>query len=389
MTANLKWLNFVFLALILLLSGSLGTQANGQTNGTQEGIQESTKEDAQDAAQDAALAKSLEIVASVEESLNFGGWGKMLTASIRGLINPQCLNLCVTGVCTYLQCSPVGCRIVTRPHLRHRLPDLVVTAWSGHGHPLFGLKQVLAQWAKLWQISHGGGTRQFFDIGGGSDVSGRRRRFVEADVIGNPFLALLPNVVCKPSGFPLRVHYSSVLDHFLWRSGLTDLYEVGQRYFGDAEQRSNAWIEIFPNGGQSIGNPNHPNHPTKASWGSLLPRIGFISAVSTKKSLAVAALRALDVAEQAGGLHLRLPISQGDLSTGMRAEVVRSDAWESDCWQNVDSPEKGCLSLADSLEAITGGSTSTSWLRWTEYTCCPDGVGQYLGTVPLPSPICL
>lgn len=58
----------------------------------------------------------------------------------KAVASPNCLNYCFTGVCIFLQCTPLGCTIRTSPKVEHYNPDLVVSAYNleidgGSGNP--------------------------------------------------------------------------------------------------------------------------------------------------------------------------------------------------------------------------------------------------------------
>lgn len=48
----------------------------------------------------------------------------------KAVASPQCLNYCFTGVCFFLQCTPLGCTVRTSPKIEHYNPDLVVSVYN-------------------------------------------------------------------------------------------------------------------------------------------------------------------------------------------------------------------------------------------------------------------
>ena len=277
---------------------------------------------------------------------------KLARAFAKGLNNPGCLRYCITGLCLYLKCTPLGCTVDARPRIRHRLPDLIVSSWSGGGHPWRELRAPMRLLADELRLSHGSGV-------GKSAAHGRGAAFREADVLANPVVSVPLPGLCKARTRAWQPHYSSLLDAALWRSGLSELLHPES---WDLRQ----W---------NLGTDDH-------RFGSLFPRKGFGHYASADRGALVTAQRALDIAET-GGMHLRWPPpTGGGRRPPGRAGRVRSD----NCWQQIHPVlQSGCT-----VAALPAGQQATgyAWQLWTEYQCCPQAAGKLLKVVDF-EPVCL
>ena len=193
-------------------------------------------------------------------------------AGVKGLLNPDCSRYCITGVCLWLQCDFLLCKVLPTFRVRHRWPDLLVSSWDQRGHPLREIQPLVDGWKRLREWSSGGG-------GDGSARRAASAHFLEADVLGSPLAAVDLPGFCEPSPQPFRPYYASLQDVDLWRGrgGLIQAYLGEENNDGDRE---------FTAQGRS--------------WGRLFPRTGFVDApLDPQGAAALAAHRALDIV--AGG----------------------------------------------------------------------------------------
>lgn len=52
---------------------------------------------------------------------------------IASSLSPQCLEYKVVGICYWLLCTALGCKVKTSTKVRHYVPDAVVSAYSNTG----------------------------------------------------------------------------------------------------------------------------------------------------------------------------------------------------------------------------------------------------------------
>ena len=259
------------------------------------------------------------------------------TFNANDLLDPafssNCLDYCVDGVCWWLKCSFWGCSINTTPHIKHNLPDFVVSSYNNAKENPFDEVRAL----DVTNLS--GGNQKTQNNGA--------LKFKETSVIGNPIAYVMgqQRYFCKSNTNPYQPYYLSTVDHYLWRSGLTELIYPS------------SWIP----GTNEVGSRFY-------SWGSIYPRKGFIEQANDIKTAAVTAARALDIVTK-GGAHIYYP-SAGDFK-------------ENGKWQMI-SPEKenSCTVFGDKEPELNklDNNGQYAWTAWRNYNCCIPGRGWHIGT---------
>ena len=223
----------------------------------------------------------------------------------------QCLDYKILPnpcIYMYLSCSlfgGCGIKFTARDRIRHKLPDLVVSAFRKPGNTPW--KEIRATESVVaMQIFRSDPIRMAF---GGKPMDGaehentlvslglhqtkNNQRFNETNVIGSPAAAVIRNTLkytvpsimggpflCKSTVKPLFPYLMSEIDAIAWRkaelNSHPDAYIPGKREIGSLSMSN------------LLGN----------TWGKVYPRIGFVIQTEPAKAAAVAAQRAIDITLQ-------------------------------------------------------------------------------------------
>ncbi len=263
---------------------------------------------------------------------------KSFTAAdlVEPAFSSDCLDYCIDGVCWWLKCSFWGCYINTTPHIKHNLPDFVVSSYRNTRYNPFTEVKALDNITTA-------------NITGGDQTTQNRGalKFKEATVIGNPVAYTMSQqrYFCNSNINPYQPYYVSATDQYLWRSGLTELIYPS------------TWIPGMNEVGSVLN-----------SWGSIYPRKGFIEQENDIKAAAVIAARALDIVSS-GGAHIYYPSSSDFKSDGK--------------WQMV-SPyqENSCTAFGNDNPQLNklDKDGQYAWTAWSKYNCCIPGEGRHIGT---------
>lgn len=296
----------------------------------------------------------------------------------------DCMDYCITGTCSWLKCSWKGCKVRVSMRVRHRVPDLIVSAYSEVGENPWdefraiygGVQKSVAQEVVSWIGSSA-------DVGGGEAVTTSEQEtksevastvFREVDVVGNwfDFSKIAGDIYCGTNTTPFVPHYSSAVDAYLWRTGLTDILHT---------------LDIFT---EVIG------IPYIKEWGSVYWRTGFIKQMNPAKTNAVLAFRAAHIATRTNQGRV-YNSATGTPSSGHRyyqiPAPIEVDGSDDSLWQMV-SPKKDntCYIFDDIAEnedinesnwadgRWEKNNSSAVYKLWRKYECCKDR-GHYLFTV--------
>lgn len=306
-------------------------------------------------------------------------------------LNKDCINYCIVGICYFLFCTPVGCKINTSARISHYLPDLVVSVydepdenpWTEY-REMMGNAEVATQEGILSSIS-------------GSDVSGgnlmpanenvnNQLRFKEASVVGNPFITIAQeeysgSYLCPSDATPYRPYFSSAFDYLGWRWGIPDRFNSAALIPGEREVGSRTTSNLLGN-----------------TWGAVYPRSGLILQQDDAKAAAVIAQRAVDIVTRDGQPHVYRPLSDdsedGQIQAQNSAKKSQGGSNEKrDHWQMI-SPKKDetCTAFGNndadwSKDRNPEGERQYVWNYWRSYECCIPKPGIYIGHTSTP-PVC-
>ena len=294
-------------------------------------------------------------------------------------LDRSCHHYCLTGICVWLKCTLVSCRIKTSVRVRHYNPDLVVSVYDQPGdnpwreaQSLFGAteKRLSDSLVSLFHSAPAGGGHR---VEGGSPAADQSLRFKEATAIGNPqvlasdFLAST-GYFCPSAATPFMPYFSSSIDALSWRLGTPEMLYLshllpGRRVVGSGLQQQ---------------------------WGPVWPRTGFILQKDDAKAAAVIAQRVGNIVTQAGQPHIYSALDDNGYSkTWLPGELIENRE-ETGVWQMLaPKVDQQCYVFGknDVLSRAWSAGRQTADKRyafslWRPYECCQKK-GAYLFTVPL------
>lgn len=296
---------------------------------------------------------------------------------------PQCLRWRLTGICLWLRCGFRGCRIRVSPRVFNYAPDAVVTTHNAAAqHPWVELRPVLAAANAGLAGLVGGLADASGSVEGrreqGNPVRGRdHQTFREADLVGHPFSASggvlgAAGLVCPPRTVPLMPYFVSTLDALAWREivPIESLYPAS----------------LIP-GLKEIG-----NWPVN-TWGNVYPRTGMALQQEEPKAAAILAQRVGDITTRSAQPHVYVPLSQAQLSWGMRywnppalePNDERTGSWQmlepradTSCYAFGRNDALGLSSWSDGRRDPGG---DYQFNLWRPYSCCRR-LGTFLRAIP-------
>ena len=325
----------------------------------------------------------------------------------------DCLDWCITGICFWLRCTPVGCSIETTPKIEHNLPDLVVSSYPNAGdnpwteaRKVYGLQSKQA--VRSLTGSEGTGRNSSRLYRGETKGGPSTLKFKEVQIIGGPTNSLSFGVpyLCPSQASPGFPYFSSELDALAWRSPEVEQFRP----------------ESFIPGAREI------THSPLTSWGSVFPRTGYVISPEDPKAAAVTSQRAIDIITQPGQLpHLYTTFgfsgfrrfNFGDESARNREDCVRSGGrWienqfvrnngrcisapsvlglppaneRTDNWQMISpKPQNYCEAFGSPDEWSEDKYDEEgryAFNYWRHYECCVPGPGTFLFSIDIP-PVCI
>lgn len=282
---------------------------------------------------------------------------------------PRCVHYQIKGFCVWV--SPI-IGVNTTPYIEDYSPDLVVSVFNKAGdNPWTEINATLDQAGRIAQKTEIKAVTDFNAGSGQQSFLNEHEQalfFKEADVIGNPALAVLPKLGLLPStAVPLKPYFQSMLDSVLWR-GLTAaaLPEEAATFVTDVKY----YVGKFP-----------------INWGSLYPHQGSLVGMNDATVAEVIALRAahlitLPFAERFGHIAQTLSIQCGEACTASSIEPNQNDT---QFQRLVPAAQSSCHVLGSSLNETDGLSAQTNgaylWIVWRKYEGCMDGEGQLVDKV--------
>lgn len=282
---------------------------------------------------------------------------------------PHCAHYEIRGLCFWANWQGVN----TTPYIEQYLPDVVVSVFNKAGdNPWTEINDTFDQAGKMAEkqivssITH-------MNVGEGQhsldNVHEQNVYFKEADVIGNPSLAVLPqNLGFLPStATSLLPYYQSMLDAAAWR-GLpqvkTPLAEEAYAMIADIQHH----VGTFP-----------------TNWGGIYPHEGKIATTNDAKAAAVIAQRAADLITTTNPIvfgHIYHPLPN-QCSEECNASPIQENSSKTQFQMIYPIEKKRCdyfgktLDFGDKAEAKTNGAYA--WIVWRFYSGCMNGDGDYIG----------
>ena len=256
----------------------------------------------------------------------------------------------------------------TTPVLDHYLPDLVVIIYRNAGenpwieaNTLFDTPSAIVQSHVIQHI--GSGDHTFLD------AHEQQVIFKEADVIGNPALAILPNsigeMLLTSTATPLKPYFQSMLDTALWRGFMPEALP---------EETVSVALGAIHHIGSGL-----------IDWGGVYPHEGSVIGNNDAKASMAIAARAADLLTNPTGyghIHQGLENTCGAHCTAAAITENSKDT----LFQLIYPIEKtNCVPLGrdDSYdERMLNDQGAYVWIVWRHYQGCADGQGTFIGVIP-------
>jgi len=321
------------------------------------------------------------------------------TSAIKAL--PQCLDYELkAALCVWIKVSFSGVLVTITPKVRHKLPDFVVTAFTGGSGTRWGGSEGVDKTATPWtelrlleslparqiqqsalmKIPLGSPTITYGSFSHAAAISHAKvqnARFVEVNVVGNPTINLIQSEIkkilggtsflCDSNVEPLKPYFMSELDTLAWHMPKVEM------------------IQYLPNlipGKREISKETSFAMKAVKSWGSIFPRTGFVLQQELAKAAAVSSQRAIDVV-----LHKKqVPHVYAHYKVTGKATFIRHLATPevNQSWQMIKPKQQNfCEAFGGSGEwgkdkqpPKDDTRQGLSWNYWNEYECCMPGPGH-------------
>lgn len=278
---------------------------------------------------------------------------------------PKCLHYQPSiHFCIWI--SELG-EINTTPIVSHYLPDVVVSIFTKpHDNPWMEINKIVDSAGQpIQKIIVKSATG--IEVGSGNHtlISEHEQNiiFKEADVIGNPALALIPKHGLLPStAKPWRPYFQSMSDSLLWR-GIPPV--------------------ALPEEGMAIGlNTIHHIGKGLINWGGIYPHEGKVISNNEVKASAVIAQRAGDLIttrNKYGHVYKYLSTSCGEHCS---AAPIKENSKET-YFQMIYPIIQNDCSILGSDDSYSSNMQNPEgayiWIVWRHYEGCANGDGEYIG----------
>ncbi len=270
-----------------------------------------------------------------------------------------------TRFCVWL--TPWMGRNVT-PVLDHYLPDLIVMVYRNKDdNPWFEANLLLDKPSAMAQESAipkvGSGNHSFLD------EHEQQVIFKEADVIGNPALAIFPHyigeVLLHSTAMPLTPYFQSMLDSALWRGFMPEALP---------EELSAITFNVVHHVGTGL-----------TDWGGVYPHEGTVMGNNDAKASMVIAQRAADLLTNKivyGHIHQELSTYCG---RHCKAAAITENSQDILFQLIYPIEQTDCKPFgADSsyTDRMLNDKGVYMWIVWRHYQGCPNGRGKFIGVYP-------
>ena len=305
--------------------------------------------------------------------------GEIIQATMSAALS--CMNWELKGACIWMTCAvPPACVFDTSIKVQNHVPDIVIQSYDrANGEPWTesqDINQVSqgtsdSSWVTT-MISWVEKSYSVTEVAGGRSSEAVKHDHVNldfklVDAYGNPavvaFNALAKGtfgMVCAGRTYPFFPYYISNLDSIAWRWNLPEIFYP------------QSWAVFTP--AYNLGTATN-------NYGSIYPRIGFLTQADGLKSGVVTAFRAMHFITRTSEPHLYFsigepgepgywpapPLDQNDQETGV-FQMLYPDK-ESSCQQFPLSATPSPTKRSDDGSYV--------WNFWKAYKCC-ERVGQTL-----------
>lgn len=271
-------------------------------------------------------------------------------------LSRDCLDYRISGICYWLRCTPLGCKVKTSVKVRHYVPDAVVSSYADTG---------ANPWREVALMSPANPSAQ----GGGDSTTNQASenallKFKNADVIGHPATLLFNRFAsqfgysCTGAGTAYRPYLLSSFDFLAWRYNLPEM----------------AYPEALTLGRRDVGVAGD-------LWGSVYPRGGFLQHANDHKAAAVVAQRAGDVVTRRGQPHLYQSLLVNAHPGYWPAGALRENDSDSGKWQRLQPDLSMSCAVFPNTDALPHAENGAyAWGLWRPYSCCKRQGQLFLGS---------
>ncbi len=297
----------------------------------------------------------------------------------------SCHNYCVIGVCFWLFCTIYECEVRTSIKVGHYNPDLVVSVYDIPGNnpwqeaeQIYGEleKDAAESWVDTWHIVEAG---QGHRVEGGSEYQDQSLRYHEATAIGHPKSVLGDYLsdtgyFCPSEADIMAPYYSSGLDGWAWRLGLTEMI----------------YLAYFMPGARVVGDG------MQQQWGPVYPRTGFLLQKDYAKGAAVIAQRVGNIVTREYQPHLYYYLYGNNYEkTWLPGELDENNP-DTGVWQMIaPKQDKQCYAFGENdvlnrvwSEGRTSEDNRYAFSLWRPYKCCKKE-GAFITSIDSPQPVCI
>jgi len=315
-----------------------------------------------------------------------------------GSVNEGCVEYCpYTGVCIWIVCTFFSCSVETSEKVGHTSPDFVVTSYMRSGEsPWEEAKSAYGSASKeavstltglftgIAPMVDGGMNWKDHQVNeqddDGLDTRERQRQlwFKETAVIGNPAIDVHREVIqsaglhaCPVDIDEFEPYFQSEFDAIAWR--------------GLSPQTMLKWESWTP-GAREIG------QNWVVTWGSVHPRIGYLTGTEGPKVAAVTAQRAIDITTREDQMRVyRYPYDEVYPPNYRDPSDEKTDRW----LMIHPAKEHKCYTFGQDQDyaVIDDGARNAEeegygYLYWSLVQCCEPLPGLLIATIDVP-PVCV
>lgn len=316
-------------------------------------------------------------------------------AVAEGTLNEGCLEYCpYTGVCIWLVCYGYSCEIETSEKIGHTSPDFVVASYTQPGETpwieaLEAYKDLNRSAAEsvsglfteyAGKLVDGGMNWQDHDTNRQEeqelDTRERQRQlwFKEVNVIGNPLIDSHRELIesmdlyaCPVDIDEFELVYSSEADGIAWRG-----------YSPQTMLRAESWLP----GSREVGTS------WLTTWGSVHPRVGYLTGTEGPKVAAVTAQRAIDITTRENQPRVyTYPYDDLYPPNFRDPSDEQTDRWlmihpamEHQCYTFGQDPDYAVIDDGARNAEFEG----YGYIYWSLVQCCEPVAGFYLFSIDIP-----
>ena len=269
---------------------------------------------------------------------------------ISNSMSDDCIEWTVAGVCFWLKCTGIYCRVKTSILYRHYIPDLIVSSYAKAKENPWDDVEFYSSLMGSGNGERGSNNRE------SARNSKRALVFKNVDIIGSPGNLVFETLsssdaFCNPAFTIFEPFYFSGIDSRFWQyPGLEMFYPEAIALNQDNIQNSNDL------------------------WGNLYPRHGFLAQQDGFKAAAVMASRAVDIVTRDWQPHIYWPALADNETGWWPPGRLRFGNPQTGKFQLIHpNMEDSCKVFPHELSGEYNSSEDAyAWQVWRPYKCCKE-----------------